>query len=148
VGSGGLRSSPPVHVSKAWPVSRRRSQRPSRLLILEKAAAVSPRQQPNPKDAADRDLLQAPFRAGIRLEAYQLLPLRKALRLPRVNLLIADDVGLGKTIEAGLILRELLLRRRIDFTVVAAPPWMTLQWQDELEAIVWAGVHDHRSREL
>jgi hypothetical protein len=42
--------------------------------------------------AADRDLLQAPFRAGIRLEAYQLLPLRKALRLPRVNLLIADDV--------------------------------------------------------
>src|SRR5690348_17307345 len=84
--------------------------------------------------ASDRDLFQAPFRAGIRLDAYQLLPLRKALRLPRVNLLIADDVGLGKTIEAGLILRELLLRRRIDFTVVAAPPSMTLQWQDELEA--------------
>ena len=88
----------------------------------------------NTATAADRDLLQAPFRAGIRLDAYQLLPLRKALRLPRVNLLIADDVGLGKTIEAGLILRELLLRRRIDFTLVAAPPSMTLQWQDELEA--------------
>jgi Helicase conserved C-terminal domain/SNF2-related domain len=88
----------------------------------------------NTATAADRELLQAPFRAGIRLEAYQLLPLRKALRLPRVNLLIADDVGVGKTIEAGLILRELLLRRRIDFTVVAAPPSMTLQWQDELEA--------------
>jgi hypothetical protein len=58
--------------------------------------------------AADRDLLQAPFRAGIRLDAYQLLPLRKALRLPRVNLLIADDVGLGKTVEAGLVVRELL----------------------------------------
>jgi len=67
--------------------------------------------------AADRDLLQAPFRAGIRLDAYQLLPLRKALRLPRVNLLIADDVGLGKTVEAGLVARELLLRRRIDFIV-------------------------------
>ena len=84
--------------------------------------------------AADRDLLQAPFRAGIRLDAYQLLPLRKALRLPRVNLLIADDVGLGKTIEAGLIARELLLRRRIDFIVIAAPPVMTIQWKDELEA--------------
>lgn len=84
--------------------------------------------------AADRDLLQAPFRAGIRLDPYQLLPLRKALRLPRVNLLIADDVGLGKTVEAGLIVRELLLRRRIDFIVVAAPPSMTLTWKDELEA--------------
>ena len=39
----------------------------------------------NTATAADRDLLQAPFRAGIRLEAYQLLPLRKALRLPRVQ---------------------------------------------------------------
>ena len=85
--------------------------------------------------AADRELLQAPFRAGIRLRdsAYQLLPLRKALKLPRVNLLIADDVGLGKTIEAGLIARELLLRRRIDLIVIAAPPSMTLQWRDELE---------------
>ena len=88
----------------------------------------------NTATAADRDLLQAPFRAGIRLDAYQLLPLRKALRLPRVNLLIADDVGLGKTIEAGLVLRELLLRRRIDFVVVAAPAGMVRQWQDELEA--------------
>ena len=84
--------------------------------------------------AADRDLLQAPFRAGIRLDAYQLLPLRKALRLPRVNLLIADDVGLGKTVEAGLITRELLLRRRVDFIVIAAPPAMTIQWKDELES--------------
>jgi hypothetical protein len=88
----------------------------------------------NSATAAERDLLQAPFRAGIRLDAYQLLPLRKALRLPRVNLLIADDVGLGKTIEAGLIVRELLLRRRIDLIVVAPPPSMTVQWKDELEA--------------
>jgi superfamily II DNA or RNA helicase len=83
--------------------------------------------------AAERDLFQAPFRAGIRLDAYQLLPLRKALRLPRVNLLIADDVGLGKTVEAGLVVREMLLRRRIDFVVVAAPASMTIQWRDELE---------------
>jgi hypothetical protein len=83
--------------------------------------------------ATDPSLFQAPFRAGIRPEAYQLEPLRKALQLPRVNLMIADDVGLGKTIEAGLILRELLLRRRVDFIVAAVPPSMLGQWADELE---------------
>jgi SNF2 family DNA or RNA helicase len=84
--------------------------------------------------AAQKHLFQAPFRAGIRLDAYQLAPLDKALALPRVNLLIGDDVGLGKTVEAGLVVRELLLRRRIDFIVVAVPPSMTLQWKDELES--------------
>lgn len=84
--------------------------------------------------AAQKRLFQAPFRAGIRLDAYQLAPLDKALALPRVNLLIGDDVGLGKTIEAGLVVREMLLRRRIDFIVVAVPPSMTLQWKDELES--------------
>jgi ERCC4-related helicase len=82
--------------------------------------------------AADRNLFQAPFRAGIRLDPYQLLPLAKGLRLPRVNLLIADDVGLGKTVEAGLVLREMLLRRRVDYVVVSSPAAMTAQWQDEL----------------
>ena len=84
--------------------------------------------------ATDANLFQAPFRAGIRIDAYQLEPLWKALRLPRVNLFIADDVGLGKTIEAGLIARELLLRRRVDRIVVACPPSMLEQWRDEMEA--------------
>lgn len=83
--------------------------------------------------ATDPNLFQAPFRAGIRIDAYQLEPLRKALRLPRVNLFIADDVGLGKTIEAGLIASELLLRRRAREIVVACPPSMLYQWKDELE---------------
>jgi len=84
--------------------------------------------------ATDPGLFQSPFRAGIRLDAYQLEPLRKALRLPRVNLFIADDVGLGKTIEAGLIARELLLRKKVREIVVCCPPSMLLQWKDELEA--------------
>ena len=100
----------------------------------------------NTATAADRDLFQAPFRAGIHQDAYQLLPLRKALRLPRVNLLIADDVGAGKTVEAGLILRELLLRRRVDFVLVAAPAGMVRQWQDELESKFGLDVHHHRPR--
>jgi hypothetical protein len=84
--------------------------------------------------ATDATLLQAPFRAGIRIEDYQLEPLRKALRLPRVNLFIADDVGLGKTIEAGLIARELLLRKKAREIVVSCPPSMLQQWQEELES--------------
>jgi hypothetical protein len=84
--------------------------------------------------ATDPRLFQSPFRAGIRIDAYQLEPLRKALLLPRVNLFIADDVGLGKTIEAGLIAVELLLRRRVREVVVACPPSMIPQWRDELEA--------------
>ena len=83
--------------------------------------------------ATDSRLFQAPFRAGITIEAYQMEPLRKALALPRVNLLIADDTGLGKTIEAGLIARELLLRRKAKSIVVAAPPSMLEQWRGEME---------------
>lgn len=84
--------------------------------------------------ATDRRLFQAPWRAGIQVLAYQLEPLRKALLLPRVNLFIADDVGLGKTIEAGLILRELMLRQKARRIVVAAPSSVVLQWRDELQS--------------
>lgn len=82
--------------------------------------------------ATDPKIFHAPFRAGIQLHAYQLEPLRKALLMPRVNLFIADDVGLGKTIEAGLIARELLARRRIRDIVVCCPPSVSLQWQEEM----------------
>jgi hypothetical protein len=83
--------------------------------------------------ATDPNLFQAPFRAGIKIDAYQMEPLRKALRLPRVNLFIADDTGLGKTIEAGLIARELLLRKKAKTIVVATPPSVLEQWKEELE---------------
>lgn len=56
--------------------------------------------------ATDATLLQAPFQAGIRLFDYQLEPLRQALLMSRVNQFIDDDVGLGKIIEVGPILRE------------------------------------------
>ncbi len=83
--------------------------------------------------ATNPRLFQAPFRAGIEVMAYQLEPLRKALRLPRVNLFIADDVGLGKTIEAGLVLREMIMRQRVRRAVVVAPPSVVIQWREELE---------------
>jgi SNF2 family DNA or RNA helicase len=79
-------------------------------------------------------LFQAPYRAGIEVKAYQLEPLRKALLMPRISLFIADDVGLGKTIEAGLILREMLMRQKIRRVVIACPPSVVRQWQEEMES--------------
>lgn len=83
--------------------------------------------------AADAALFQAPFRAGIKLMAHQLTPLMKALELPRANLFIADDVGLGKTIEAGLVMQELLLRQQANFVLVVCPASVCLQWQSEMQ---------------
>jgi len=87
----------------------------------------------NTVTATDGRLFQSPFRAGIHLKDYQLTPLMKALELPRANLFIADDVGLGKTIEAGLVVQELLLRHRVDFVLVVCPAAVTTQWQSEME---------------
>ncbi len=78
----------------------------------------------------------APFRSlgrvSIRPRAYQLVPLLMALRLDPVRLLIADDVGVGKTIEAGLIARELWERGEIRRLAVLCPPYLCDQWQGEL----------------
>ena len=82
--------------------------------------------------SAERNTLQAPFRSGISIEEYQLEPLVRALGQPRVNLLIADDVGLGKTIEAGLIVQELLLRHRIRKVMVVCPATLSLKWKGEM----------------
>jgi hypothetical protein len=83
--------------------------------------------------STDGKLFQSPFRAGIKLMRHQLVPLMKALELPRANLFIADDVGLGKTIEAGLVMQELLLRQRIDQILIVCPASVCLQWQGEME---------------
>jgi hypothetical protein len=83
--------------------------------------------------ATDAKLFQAPFRAGIQLMAHQLTPLKKALALPRANLFIADDVGLGKTIEAGLVLQELLLRQQVQWCLIVCPSSVVLQWRDEMQ---------------
>ena len=82
--------------------------------------------------SADDHAYQAPFRSGAAVEAYQLEPLARALRSPRTNLLLADDVGLGKTIEAGLVVQELLLRHRARTVVIVCPPSLSLKWQSEM----------------
>src|SRR5712691_10778460 len=90
-----------------------------------------------------RDALRLRLRAGagpfrsfgnlaVEPRAYQLVPLLMALRQDVIRLLIADDVGIGKTIEAGLIARELLDRGEIERLTVICPPHLCEQWQKEL----------------
>lgn len=81
---------------------------------------------------ADDKALQSPFRSGIEIDDYQLDPVVRALTMPRVNLLIADDVGLGKTIEAGLVVQEMLLRHRARTVLIVCPSSLQIQWQEEM----------------
>ncbi|PKN66275.1 MAG: helicase [Deltaproteobacteria bacterium HGW-Deltaproteobacteria-15] len=82
---------------------------------------------------ADRSFLQSPFRSGISIEDYQLDPLVRAIDMARVNLLIADDVGLGKTIEAGLVIQELLIRHRARSVMIVCPATLQVKWQTEMQ---------------
>ena len=79
-----------------------------------------------------------PFRSAAQLafepRTYQLVPLLMALRLQVPRLLIADDVGIGKTIEAGLILREMMDRGEADAFSVLCPPHLVEQWTIELKS--------------
>jgi superfamily II DNA or RNA helicase len=108
--------------------------------------------KPDPRSAGDntaarllRDAVRLSFRAGagpfrslgriaVEPRSYQLVPLLMALRLDPVRLLIADDVGIGKTVEAALIARELLDRGEIQRLAVICPPHLCDQWQAELSS--------------
>lgn len=81
---------------------------------------------------ADDKALQSPFRSGIEVDDYQLDPVVRALSMPRVNLLIADDVGLGKTVEAGLVVQEMILRHRVRSVLIVCPSSLQVQWQEEM----------------
>lgn len=82
---------------------------------------------------ADRGYLQAPFRSGVSIEDYQLDPLVRAVDMARTSLLIADDVGLGKTIEAGLVVQEMLLRHRARTVLVLCPSSLQEKWRTEMD---------------
>lgn len=106
------------NASSAGPSSEARLLRDSLVLTLRRGAG--------------------PFRSFGRLSfdprAYQLVPLLMALKLDPVRLLIADDVGVGKTIEAGLIAREMIDRGEVTGLSVVCPPHLVEQWIDELRA--------------
>lgn len=92
--------------------------------LLRDAARISTRAAAGPFRSFGRIAVEA--------RPYQLVPLLMALRLDPVRLLVADDVGIGKTVEACLIARELLDRGEIRRLAVLCPPHLAEQWQNEL----------------
>lgn len=89
-------------------------------------SASSPQERSDPVPTA-------PVYGAVSVDDFQLVPLARAMRMPRVSLLLADDVGLGKTVEAGLILAELIRKRRIRRVLVITPAALRTQWQQEMD---------------
>jgi superfamily II DNA or RNA helicase len=77
--------------------------------------------------------ITSPWKSAIQCEMFQLYPVLKALSMPRVSLLLADDVGVGKTIEAGLIASELISQRGIRRILIICRASIQEQWQDEMK---------------
>lgn len=83
-------------------------------------------------DALEDNLLLAPIQSSVVPLPHQLYALNRAMSRDRIRYLLADEVGLGKTIEAGLILRELKLRGMANRILVVAPKGLVRQWQAEM----------------
>lgn len=83
-------------------------------------------------DALEENLLLAPIQSSVVPLPHQLYALNRAMSRDRIRYLLADEVGLGKTIEAGLILRELKLRGMARRILVVAPKGLVRQWQAEM----------------
>ncbi len=84
-------------------------------------------------DSLERDALVAPLEGTVIPLPHQLLALQRAISGDRIRYLLADEVGLGKTIEAGLILRELKIRGLVRRILIVAPAGLVLQWQSEMK---------------
>lgn len=95
-----------------------------RLMYLAAASRIA--------DALAENVLLAPMQSNVTPLPHQLYALQRATRAERVRFLLADEVGLGKTIEAGLIIRELKLRGLVRRVLVVAPKGLTPQWQAEM----------------
>ena len=95
-----------------------------RVLYLAAAARIA--------DALAENVLLAPMQSAVTPLPHQLYALQRATRGDRVRYLFADEVGLGKTIEAGLVIRELKLRGLVRRVLVVAPKGLTAQWQAEM----------------
>ncbi|RMG11774.1 MAG: helicase [Deltaproteobacteria bacterium] len=98
---------------------------PPRIAFTAAAARIA--------DALERDVLVAPLECPVIPLPHQILALQRAISGDRVRYLLADEVGLGKTIEAGLILRELKMRGLVRRVLVVAPAGLCHQWVAEMK---------------
>lgn len=113
-------------------VDAQRPDSPSALQAFVDAHRWSRLNRLRDTDSIEDEPLLGVWNSAVQVHPYQIEPVLRALRMPRVSLLLADGVGLGKTVQAGLVLEELLLRRRIRRVLVLCPAHLGRQWQDEL----------------
>jgi superfamily II DNA or RNA helicase len=79
------------------------------------------------------ELLSIPMLQGVTHYWYQIETARKVLKQFRGRVLLADEVGLGKTVEAGIILKEYLARGMAKRVLILTPPSLVEQWREEME---------------
>ena len=105
-------------------------------LALQRAtrwSAITPFLDPHSPQRRAEQVPTAPVYGAVSADDFQLVPLARAMRMPRISLLLGDDVGLGKTVEAGLILTDLVRKRRIRRVLIITPASLRTQWQQEME---------------
>jgi len=115
----------PVEPDELPPLALERVGRDARFRLLHEAFLLTLAPPPSTLVAAGR--------SRIRFELYQQIPALRMLALPRPRILNASDVGLGKTIETGIALRELIARRRGGRILIVCPSGIAGQWRDEME---------------
>lgn len=113
-----------IPVSRLKPLESAGTGSPDNIAYVAAAARVA--------DTLTQDILLAPIEASVIPLPHQLRALSRAVANDRVRYLLADEVGLGKTIEAGLIMRELKLRGLVKRTLVIAPKGLVTQWVSEM----------------
>ena len=114
----------PISSSQLRPIEGADAGSPTNIAYVAAAARVA--------DALTKDVLLAPIESSLIPLPHQLCALTRVMSNEQVRYLLADEVGLGKTIEAGLILRELKLRGLVKRTLVVAPKGLVTQWVNEM----------------
>lgn len=113
-----------IHSDRLKPISEANISTGDSIAYIAAAARVA--------DALTQDVLLAPIESSVIPLPHQIKALSRAISNDRIRYLLADEVGLGKTIEAGLIMRELKLRGLVNRTLVIAPKGLVTQWVAEM----------------